>query len=393
MKPDELDLKLQRLHEAAERISANLVELEIDSSRQLLEASRLEGESAARWSAASNALTELWRRHGLLEDLLQRADKLHGSRRADELSALLDGPSIELERSDVPLAERELLGSAQVADLCFPDQLLASMSAAFDEVKTVVSRIGAAWETLIPKLDAARRLLQDTSRLAQELGESGRRDLESARQTVAALSASLTADPLSVAASDVDGLVRALEAIRDDLEGNATLKRGFEARILEARERLERLRTAVREAKAAHEELLLKISVPAAPPAPGPGDDLETELAGITELARHGAWRDTRHALEAWGARTNARLDDARRVLDANRAPIAARNQFRALLEAYQVKAMRLGLVEEPRLADIFARAQETLCTAPTDLALAGQLVRSYQQAISGSQPTPETMP
>jgi len=97
-------MKLQALHEAAERISANLVELELDSSRQLLEASALEGVSAGRWSTASAALTEPWRRPGLLEELLQRADQLHACRHAAELRSVLDGQSIELTSSDVPLA-------------------------------------------------------------------------------------------------------------------------------------------------------------------------------------------------------------------------------------------------------------------------------------------------
>jgi hypothetical protein len=395
MRLDDPSNELGRLHEAAERISANLVELELDSSRQLLEASSLEGESAARWSAASDALTELWRRHGLLEGWVARADKLHGSRRADDLRALLDGPSIELASSDVPLAERKLLGSPQTADRCSPDELLSSMSAAFDEVKTVVSRIGGAWETLIPKLAAAGRLLQEASRLAEELGESARRDLESVQQELTALNAAISTDPLSVDAGDVDRLTQSLRVIRDDLEGTATLRRGFEARILDARELLERLRTAVAEGHTAHEELLVKISVPtapAAPEAPEAHNELETELTGIAAMAQHGAWREARRALEDWTARTAARLDDAQRTLDANRAPIAARNQFRALLEAYQVKAGRLGLLEDPRLAEIFDRAREALYNAPIDLALAAQLVRSYQQALSGSRPTPEAM-
>jgi hypothetical protein len=62
------------------------------------------------------------------------------------------------------------------------------------------------------------------------------------------------------------------------------------------------------------------------------------------------------------------------------------------LLDAYQVKAKRLGLVEEPELADVFARAQETLYRAPTDLVVAGELVRSYQQALSGTQADDEAM-
>ena len=44
--PDPLK-QLQELRKAAERISSNLVDLEIDSGRRLLEGSRLQGESAA----------------------------------------------------------------------------------------------------------------------------------------------------------------------------------------------------------------------------------------------------------------------------------------------------------------------------------------------------------
>jgi hypothetical protein len=390
MRLDDLDHELQLLHEAAERISANLVELEIDSSRQLLEASTLEGESAARWSAASDALTELWRRQGLLEGLLERADKLRGSRRADELRSLLDGHSIELTSATVPLAERDLLGSPQVAERCSPRELLSTMSSSFDEVKTVVAQIGGAWETLVPKLDAARRLLQEANRLAEELGESGSHELESASQALSALSDSVTSDPLSVAADDVDGLARGLRAIRDDLEGSAALKRGFEARILDARQLLERLRAAVQEGRAAHDELIVKISVPSAPPAPQANDELDTELTEIAELSHQGAWREARRSLADWTARTEALLDAARRALEASRAPIEARNQLRALLEAYQVKAKRLGVLEDPELAEIIGRAQQVLYTAPTDLSVAAQLVRSYQQALSHSRSTPE---
>ena len=98
MKPEDRDTELDRLREAGERIAANLVELEIDSSRQLLEASTLTGESAARWSAASAALTDLWEWRGQLEQLLERAQELRRSaRRADELHALLDRP---VDRAD-----------------------------------------------------------------------------------------------------------------------------------------------------------------------------------------------------------------------------------------------------------------------------------------------------
>jgi len=393
MRLDDPGSKLQTLRDTAERISANLVELELDSSRQLLDASKLQGESAARWSAARDALTELWRRQALLEGLLRRADKLRGSRRGDELRSLLEGPSIELSSSDVPLAERELLGGAKVARRCSPDELLAGMSTSFDDVKTVVSRIGAAWETLLPKLDVARLSLQEIRRLGEELGECGRRDVESATQTLAAVSASVAADPLSVRADEVDGLIDGLAVIRRELEAGAALKRGFEASVRAARELLARVRATIRVCESARRELLVKISAPTFPPAPAAEDDLERELADILARAQQGAWVQARRSLARWTAGAEARLHDATRALEANRAPIEARNQLRALLDAYQVKAKRLGRREDPRLAGVFSRAQETLYSAPTDLALAAELVRTYQQALSGSKPAPEERP
>jgi hypothetical protein len=385
--------KLERLHQAAERINANLVELEVDSGRKLLEASSLEGESAARWSAAGSALTELWRRQSLLEDLLQRADRARASRHTDELRVLLTGPSIELASADVPLAQRHLLGSAETAERCSPDELLAAMSDAFDEVKLVVYAIGGAWETLVPKVDAARRLQEEATRLAEEVGESSAHELDRASQALAQLAAAVTNDPLSVTAADTDKLTGSLRVVRDELEATAALKRGFDRRILAAHELLGGLRTRVEEGQSAHAELVVKIAAPSLPPAPEMPSAPAAELTEIEELARRGRWREANRRLERWTARTQGLLEDAARAVDANRAPIEARNQFRALLEAYQVKAKRLGRLEDPRLTEIFSTAQAALFTAPTDLATAAQLVRSYQEALNESRPAQEAMP
>jgi hypothetical protein len=392
---DELDTKLRQLREATERAGANLVELEIDSSRKLLEASSLAGESAERWSAASSALTELWEWRGLLEELLEKADQLRGERRLraeqlEELGTLLVGRSIELSTSEVPLAERDLLGRPEVSRRCSPDGLLTRMSAAFNQVKTVVAEIAGAWEQLIPRVDAARRLLGENQELAEVLGEAERRDLETTQEALVSLGASLTTDPLSVAPADVDALERSLDAVHRDLEATARLKREFDSRMVRARELLDTLRAAILDGRAAHEEVTIKISVPGAPEPLAPGDDGGAELAKIASLAERGAWRDARRSLEQWAVRTGAALDEANQILRANRAPIEARNQFRSLLDAYQVKAMRLGLVEDPALAAIFAEAHEELYNAPTDLALVGRLVRRYQEGLTTRSHPPE---
>ncbi len=385
MKPSDPDRELERLQQATERVAANLVELEIDSSRRLLETAALTGESAERWAAASAAMTDLWQWHGLLKELIGRAEKLTGSRHRDELRALLESDSVELATSEVPLAERDLLGTAQVTVRCSPDQLLERMSRAFDEAKTVVARFGDAWQSLSPRLGSAHRAVLEAQELAVTLGERDRADLAEAARAAEGLRASLSADPLSVAPEEVDRLTRSLESIRRDLDSTAALRDAFDSRLADAGAQLASLLAAVRDGHSAHEELLVKISAPAAPEPLELNGELAADLTEIGAAARSGAWRDARARLDRWTSRTATLLDEAQQVLRANRAPIDARNQLRALLDAYQVKASRLGVVEDPELGRIFAQAHEALYTAPTDLALVAQLVRRYQELISSA--------
>lgn len=391
MKPNDSDRELARLQEANERVGANLVELEIDSSRQLLEAAPLTGESAAQWAAASAALTDLWEWRGLLERWLERAEELRRSPwRASELESLIATPSIELSRAQVPLAERDLLGSSEVTVRCTADELLARMSQAFDEVKRVVARFGQAWDTLTPRLTAAHGVLDQARALAASLGESGRTDLEDAADHLTELEASLSADPLSVEVAAVDRLDESLGAIRRELEAAIALRGELDTRLTDARRLLTQLQSVVEEGRAAHDELVVKIAAPSAPPALELPHNLGDELGQIAAVARAGGWRDAHRRLDRWTTETRARLDDAQRILRANRAPIEARNQLRALLEAYQVKAGRLGRIEDAELERIFSQAHQALYTAPTDVALAAQLVRRYQELLNAGRPAAE---
>ena len=391
MSRDDPTHELARLHAASDRIAANLVELEIDSSRQLLEVSTLTGRSADCWSQASAALTDLWRWQGQLRQLLERADKLRSPWRANELRSLLEGESIELSRSDVPLAERDLLGSSEVTVRCTAPELLERMSVAFDEVKTAVARFGDSWSALAPRVTAAQTALHEAQELAAGLGERHRRDLDETARAVAELATAASADPLSTAPGDLDRVIDSLREIVRDLDATAALRREFDARIADARALLASLETTTGEARAAHDDALVKISVPTVAEPPALPDHLAAELDEIASVARGGGWRDARHRLDAWTSRAEALLDEARAALRAGRAPIEARNQFRALLEAYQVKAQRFGVVEDPELEQIFARAHEALYTAPADLALVAQLVRRYQELISSAGVVQET--
>jgi hypothetical protein len=266
------------------------------------------------------------------------------------------------------------------------------MSRAFDEVKSVVAQFGQAWDTLTPRLTAARAALDRARVLADSVGEPGRGDLDEAAHRLERLSALLSDDPLSVAPVDVERLLDSLEAIRCDLEASIALRGDLDARLGDSRTLLAQLQAAVTEGRAAHAELLVKIAVPSAPAAPELPDDLDRDLDEIGALARAGGWREARTRLDRWTAHSRALLDDAQRILRANRAPIEARNQLRALLEAYQVKAGRLGAIEDPELEQVFAQAHRALYTAPTDLALVARLVRRYQEILGSTGQAPEVI-
>ena len=392
MRSDEPVQRLAELNRSADQVKASLVELEIDTGHQLLDTSELEGETAARWSESNALLTELWRRHGLLEGFLEQADGLRGPKRFERLQELLDGASIDLGSAEVPLAQRTLLGRADPSQRCSPAELLATMSDQFEAVKATLIEISDVWDRLLPRCDQARVLLRAARRQAEELGE-GEAEIEPVARQLEAAGRIVTRDPLQARGDDLDAATDRLRAICDELDRSAELKRGFERSMLAAHGELENLRSLLDEAAAARQELLAKIASPGVPEGEASRTDLAIELDAIAELARTGAWRQARQALDAFNARVAVALEQGRRARDDCRAPLRDRHELRALLETYQVKARRLGRGEDLALSEIFREAQTVLYTAPTDLARAAQLVRRYQLALSQTRSARQVIP
>jgi len=393
---DDIDRTIGRLREAAEQISANLLELEQDSNRALLETADLRGGTATRWAQATASLTQLWQWYSFLNELLDRVAHLRGTRTLPspsqlvELTALLEGPSIELSNQQVPLQQRALLGSPQVR--CTPEELLGRMSAEFDESKTVIATIGEAWDTLIPRVRAARAALDSSAELSRALGDAEPAELDQARRRLTELARSLAKDPLSVSAADVEALEASLQAIQSDLEGVGEVRRDITQLLVDARETLEQLRRVVQDGETTHEEVLIKISSLAVPKPLRLPDALEQQLTDVAELSDQGEWREARAALEQWRIRAVSLLDEAQRIAAENRAPLQTRTQLRGLLDSYQAKATRLRLIEDAELSAIYDEAHETLYTAPTDLVHASELISRYREALGENPPAREVL-
>jgi hypothetical protein len=390
MTGEEIDRKLHDLRQATERIGANLLQLELDPNRELLEKSPLEGRSADGWTVTSAALTQLWQWHGKLEELLARAEKLRGTRarlRPDELvelAALLSGPSIEFAGQSVPLEERDLFGQSPATRPCTPDALLARMVTAFEEAKAFLVGVAQAWDAYLPRLSAAQVVLTQTLERARAVAPADVQRLEHVGTELAGLMERLARDPLSVKPQAVEAAEASLDGVRHDVDSLGELSREIGNRLQQGHDLLERLRQAQHESEIAHREVMAKIDHAAVPKPLTPEPDLERQLEEVADLAREGAWPAARDALLQWTRRAGALLDEARQIGAKNHAPIEARNQLRGLLGAYRAKAGQLGLIEDPELAELFRRARDELYRAPTDVERAAELVSRYRSALPG---------
>ena len=116
---DDLDRDLERYRSAADTVSSNLLELDGDPNRQLLETAPLTGTTAGEWADARRALTSVWDWFARFTTFLDQATELRVSPRTRlapgrerALADFLSQPSIELGSDAIPLRDRDLLQAA-----------------------------------------------------------------------------------------------------------------------------------------------------------------------------------------------------------------------------------------------------------------------------------------
>jgi hypothetical protein len=388
-----IDRNLARLREMVGAMSTNLVALETDTGRTRLDQAPLTGTTAERWTAASGDLACLWQWFTQLNELLEKATQLRGTRsrieaaQLTQLDWLVNGSSIELSRSDVPLAQRGLFGPAETTIRCSPPELLDRMRSAFDQVVAVIGACSQKWNATEATLGPLGEQLAEAERLADAVGDRHRGELDRARSELDRLRQAVMCDPLAATDGSGTALTATLASVAEDLRRSVQLRDNLAARVNEAHGLMAQLRSTTSAATEARAQALDKIANPAVVDPRPVADNVERDLGRVAVMSAQGDWRAAGNLLVQWTTRCQDALTAAERALAANRAPIAARDELRGRLDAYRAKAYRLGRLEEPALSALFARAQAVLFTAPTDVVEAEQLVRQYQQALTG--PTP----
>jgi len=373
-------------------IQANLLDLDGSFGKRMLAGAALTGESQRRWEAAAADLAALWETFTAYAAVVDKAAELLAAARRSsdrelaQVTTLLTGESVEVTRS-VPLARRDLTETGR-SRLTLA-AAVREMRRAFATVADVVAAAEGVWNATADGLSEIGAELDDAKK---QLGDTG--DDEAAGALAAAgdelgrLRYLLNADPLalwqggSADTARLDRLRKQAAAAAARAAEIARVRADAQRRITAAAASVSAAAAAFADAVAARDRAAARITAAELPPPPAETAGLDVRLAALDKLKAAGRWARLAAELdtiEAEAAAAGQRCQDVQR---AAAALLGRRDELRGLLDAYQIKAARLGAAEDSELSKLYDEAHELLWTAPCDLAAAGAAVTRYQQAI-----------
>ena len=362
-------------------IQANLLDLDGSFGKRLLAGATLTGTTRQRWESAAGTLAALWILYQAYSAVIDRAAealaKRPGQKELAQITALLTGPSVEVDRGPAPLARRDLADAGR-------EQLTlatarARMRGAFTKVTEVVSAAEQAWNDVAGTLDAAARDLSGIDALGdQDLG----REVAEVQAELDRLRGLLNTDPLGdkvnpAAANRLRDRAAAVAARSADL---ARLRDGAQQRIAAVTAAAAAAHAAREDAAAACARAAAKIT--AVPAVPADRTDLTARIAALDSLLAAGRWTRLSSELDLLERELASATTDFRDTERAVAGLLGRRDELRGLLDAYKAKAGRLGAAEDPGLDARYDQARELLWTAPCDLNAAADAVSNFQQAV-----------
>ncbi|MER7319853.1 hypothetical protein [Streptomyces albidoflavus] len=401
---DEADRALARLVAEREAVETSLLALQDHAGRRLLEGAGLTGTTAERWRATEADITRLWAYFDAYSAAVTEAREVRARRRwpgREELAALselLQGASVT-----VPGTPGGGPGAAVLAERLSLTELVDRMNTLYAESLAVVVAADAVWSALPARIDLLAAEQRRTRSLAGSVGvlpgeHPAGDDLERIGRVLTVLREQVVSDPLSFwVASDggatpgagrpdtrrYDREARALEEVRREIEAVLQVRQDAEARLARLRDVLSRADRTLAEARTARGEVLAKIAASEVPAVSGPPSALKEQVAAAANHRRHGRWHRLSPLLEALERRADDELERARASLTAVTAPLAVRAELRGRLDAYRAKVSRLGLAEDPVLAERYDAARRVLWSAPCDLRVAEEAVLRFQRAAA----------
>jgi hypothetical protein len=387
--PADVRGRVRTLRTTVEGVTANLVELDADVTRQLLEASTgLAGKTATAWSEVSTRLTRLWQGQQALEQVLARIDVLQGGRRSlpprvlEAIADILQGPSVELPAP--PDHGRRLTADPHATESWTIDAALDLLSNDYDAVIGAVTAVGRVWGELSDGMVALAAELSDVERLVHELDLGLSNELAGIRRALDEARAVARTDPLDFDGAivvELSGRVHQARHVVDEAMGQRAVITidcdSLDSALARALALLEECRGGRR---LGDEKVVVPVSEWAA--RERDGQELERLQAEI-RLAR----RNTdAGAVKRLRAQVDAVLSDLGRLSAFAASGVVRRDELRGLLEAYRAKAQAIGVEERPETDRLYGQLREVLYSAPCDVEAADMLLADYRRAIAQAQ-------
>ena len=364
-----------------EIMQANLLDLDGSFGRRLLAGATLTGITRQRWESAAGDLAALWDLYEAYSAVIDRAAETlarrPGQKGLAEITALLNGPSVEIDRGPAPLGRRNLVDTGR--EQMTLTTARARMSAAFAWVTGVVSAAEQAWNDMAGKLDSAAADLSGVDVLGDQDLAFERAEVQADLDWNRGL---LNTDPLGGQANPA-AADRLLERAAAVAARSADLARTRDG----ARQRIAAVTAAADAARAAHEDaaaacLRAAAKITAVPLVPVGRTDLSARIAALDTLLAAGRWTRLSSELDLIERELGSATSNSRDTERTVAALLGRRDELRWLFDAYKAKAARLGVTEDPRLAARYDQARELLGTAPCDLTAAADAVNRFQQAV-----------
>ena len=301
-------------------------------------------------------------------------------RRTDELIRVWDSGRV---------TEKELAQLAQLMWGRLPDPLGNPSAFSLSEAMTLAAALQAR---LAARLDAdtiagsgaADRIgpLRETLARCHDLADTLGRHSGEAETLTSQLDTALGGDagPAALGA-EVDRIADAAEVLERDLIKETSLRASVARESASLAARITELAGVEKQVRETSQRCRDKILAP--PRLAVPDVDALGPVPPMPDGPdAPGTWKAAQAALSDYVARVEraaAALAEAGRQYEA---PLTERAELRGLAEAYQAKAARAGLAEDPVLDGQFAALRALLWQAPCDLEAAGPLVADYGRAV-----------
>ena len=386
-----IDERIASMGATVQHLSEHLSELDADVTRQMLDASSsLTGKTAEAWALGERQLADLWRGREALLGVFEEIVRERGNRSSvskavlGRLTDLFEGESVSLPSPNPTTGHRALTEATDSVVTCTIDQLVASMSVAYDSVVALVSAVGAVWTEIGPRLAALISQVDQLENVVVDTGSRRPNDLAAARRALGDAEALARNDPLALPADLVPSITSMVERATFSIRDAATAQQQLLAETADISTALEDCRQGLYRARSESQSSAEKVLLA---DSGAELDHADAELAALrdeVEALIQGAPTPAggrRHVAELQQRAGRLREKVEQLEIKAG-AGIAIRDELRGRLDAYRAKAQAIGLGESAELDRLFVDARDLLYTAPCDVQRAEDLVRAFQRAI-----------